>query len=86
MPLKTRQVAKLLGVNYYSLVALFRSGKCDPPEKDASGDFVWTEADIGRAHAALKIDLRRKFDRQKNQAPPVPTPRGIVSKEVAGRA
>jgi hypothetical protein len=73
-------------VNYYSLVGLFRSGKCDPPQKDASGDFVWTEADIERARAALRIDLRRKVDRQKNRARPVPTPRGLVSKEVAGRA
>jgi hypothetical protein len=59
-PLKTRQAAKFLGVSYWRLVAQIRGDKLDPPVKDASGDFVWSDADLARARQALATDRRRK--------------------------
>lgn len=59
---KTREILHELGAGatYHRLVAALRSGKIAPPEKDASGDFTWSQADVERARQALATDLRRK--------------------------
>jgi len=60
MPLhKTTSVARQLGVPYWRLFDLLRSGLLTPPEKDTSGDYVWTDADIERARAALEARRQR---------------------------
>jgi DNA-binding transcriptional MerR regulator len=50
---KSREVAKRLGITYRVLFEMLRRGRLDPPAKDSSGDYVWTEADVERAQAAL---------------------------------
>jgi hypothetical protein len=51
--LKTSEVVRHLGTNLSRIQYLLRHGKIAPPGKDASGDFVWTSADIDAARAAL---------------------------------
>jgi hypothetical protein len=50
---KTTAAAQELGVPYWRLIGLMRYGKITPPGRDTSGDFVWTDADMARARAAL---------------------------------
>jgi hypothetical protein len=50
---KTTAAARQLGINYTRLINLIRYGKLDPPGKDSSGDYVWTQADMERARLAL---------------------------------
>ena len=50
---KTTAAAQELGVPYWRLIGLMRYGKITPPSRDTSGDFVWTDADMARARAAL---------------------------------
>jgi hypothetical protein len=60
-PVKTPIAARVLRVTYYRLIALINRNTLDPPpEKDTSGDYLWTEADIERARFELSIDRRRK--------------------------
>ena len=56
--LKTPVVADLLGIGYYQLIGLLRSRRLTPPEKDTSGDYVWTEEDVERARQALTSGRR----------------------------
>jgi hypothetical protein len=56
---KTAGVARLLDTPYHRLWNLIRSGRLTPPPKDSSGDYVWTDTDVERARAALRIDRRR---------------------------
>jgi hypothetical protein len=58
--LKSRAAAQALGITYYQLFELIRSGKLTPPVKDASGDYVWNAKDLGRARRALKPGRRRR--------------------------
>jgi hypothetical protein len=51
--LKSSAAARALGVPYYRLFELIRSGKLPPPPKDTSGDYVWSEQDIEAARRAL---------------------------------
>jgi hypothetical protein len=51
--LKTPGVCRELSCTYSLLANLMRSGRLAPPQKDSSGDFVWTPADVERARAAL---------------------------------
>jgi hypothetical protein len=60
MPLKSRQAAARLKISYYRLISLLRSEKLPAPQKDASGDYIWTERDLENARRALDIDRRRK--------------------------
>jgi DNA-binding transcriptional MerR regulator len=71
--LKSPAVARLLGVNLPCLLSLPRTGRMAPPQKDSSGHYVWTDADIDRARQALAIDRRRK------------QPRSISDTHAAGR-
>ena len=56
---KSRAVADQLGVSYWRLFGLLRSGRIAPPGKDSSGDFVWLPEDVERARAALGAGGRR---------------------------
>jgi hypothetical protein len=58
--MKTPLVAKLLAVNYPLVRSLIRDGRMEAPPKDTSGHYLWSESDIERARAALKVDRRRK--------------------------
>jgi hypothetical protein len=51
--LKTPAAARELGVPYSHLVSLLRYGKVVPPQKDSSGDYLWSEADLSAARRAL---------------------------------
>jgi hypothetical protein len=57
---KTPVAARELGVPYYVLTGLLRYGKIDPPGRDSSGDFLWTDADIERARQILADRRQRK--------------------------
>lgn len=54
LPLKTPQVAALLGCEYHQLFSLIRRHKIKAPARDAGGiDYLWSEADVDAARAAL---------------------------------
>jgi hypothetical protein len=55
---KTPVAARELGVTYHQLIGLLRFSKIDPPPRDSSGDYVWSDADLERARRALAV-LRR---------------------------
>jgi hypothetical protein len=50
---KTPVAADLIPCTYTQLVGLLRYRKIEPPQRDSSGDFIWTEADLDRARKAL---------------------------------
>jgi hypothetical protein len=54
---KTPAVADLIGVSYYRLIGLLRSRRLAPPQKDTSGDYIWTPEDIEGARKALSGHL-----------------------------
>jgi hypothetical protein len=59
--LKTPEASRALGVTYHRLVGLLRFRKIDPlPEKDSSGDYVWTRDDLDRARRALRPQRERQ--------------------------
>jgi hypothetical protein len=37
-----------------------RYGKLEPPQRDTSGDFIWTDADLERARKALSLPRGRR--------------------------
>jgi hypothetical protein len=57
--LKSSGLAQELGIPYTHLFSLLRTGRLERPEKDSSGDYLWTAADINRARRALACDRRR---------------------------
>jgi hypothetical protein len=59
---KTPAAARELNVPYHSLINLIRYGKITPPERDTSGDYVWTDADLARARQALAAARRKKAE------------------------
>ena len=61
---KTCEAARELGVTREKLTGLLRRGRIEPPEKDISGDYWWSDADLERARQALAVDLRRKGARR----------------------
>jgi hypothetical protein len=64
LPIKTTAAVAALGTTYHRLIGLIRFGKIGPPEKDISGDYLWTPGDLERARQALAIDLRLKAHRR----------------------
>lgn len=62
MHLKSREVVILLDTTYWRLVSVLRSGKMPQPQKDVSGDFVWSKRDIANARKALQMDRRKASD------------------------
>lgn len=61
MRYKTPVAADRVPTSYHQLINLVRFRRIPAPEKDSSGDYSWTEADIGRARQAL---ARRGRQRQ----------------------
>jgi hypothetical protein len=57
---KSTVAAHELGISYHRLISLLRSEKLSRPQKDSSGDYVWTEQDLAAARQALAVDRRRK--------------------------
>ena len=51
--MKTIEVAELLAVPFYALTYLIRLRKVSP-QKDISGDFVWSSQDIAAARQVLQ--------------------------------
>jgi hypothetical protein len=52
--LKTPAAARHLGVTYHRLIGLIRFDRISPiPQRDSSGDYVWTADDLARAREAL---------------------------------
>ncbi len=47
---KTPAAARKVGISYTRLIGLMRYDKVAPPERDTSGDFVWTDADLLAAY------------------------------------
>ena len=58
--LKSVMAARELGIPYSHLASLLRSGKFPPPQKDSSGDFLWSPQDLEAARRAMALDRRRK--------------------------
>lgn len=61
---KSPMAAKELGISFYHLHGLLRSDKITPPQKDSSGDYIWTDADVEGARKVLEEIARRKASRQ----------------------
>src|SRR4051812_2214969 len=57
---KTPVAARELQVSYGQLMNLLRFNKMRPPERDSSGDYVWSESDLARARAALATVRKRR--------------------------
>ena len=53
MYLKTTQVSRSLDIPYHRLINLIRYDLINPPTKDYSGDFLWSESDVEAARVAL---------------------------------
>jgi DNA-binding transcriptional MerR regulator len=60
MILKTTAVADLLGVRYANLFYLVRERLIPIPQKDSSGDLVWSEDDVEAARQVLARMARRR--------------------------
>ena len=65
---KSRDVADHLGISYYALFELLRGRHLTPPEKDSSGDYVWTEEDVERARQALVSRRHKPRNRPRQEA------------------
>jgi hypothetical protein len=63
--LKTPAAADALGVGYWRLIGLLRSKRLPAPQKDSSGDYVWTPQDVERARQVLAV--RRVGGEQANE-------------------
>ena len=57
---KTVEVVRELGQPYYKVFGLIRYGLIRHPSKDASGDLLWTQADIEAARKALAARRKRR--------------------------
>jgi DNA-binding transcriptional MerR regulator len=44
----TQAARRLAGVSHHRLVHLIRVGQFEPPAKDETGRYTWTEADVER--------------------------------------
>jgi hypothetical protein len=57
---KTPIAARELGISYHRLSFLIRSGHIRAPEKDTSGDYWWTDADLDGVRQYLEARDRRR--------------------------
>jgi hypothetical protein len=57
---KTTIAARELGVSYHKLFSLIRCGHIPPPEKDSSGDYLWSDADLDGVRQYLEARDRRR--------------------------
>ena len=62
--LKTPLAAEHLGVSYHRLIGLLRFRKMEPPARDSSGDYVWTDSDLERARKALALSQTKTTEEQ----------------------
>jgi hypothetical protein len=60
---KTPIAARELGIPYHTLIGLLRYNKMAPPDRDSSGDYVWTEKDMERARKVLAAMHQRRGKR-----------------------
>jgi hypothetical protein len=60
MPIKTPQAARELHTSYTRLMSLLRYGQIEPPAKDSSGDYVWTDADLAAARRVIESRHERE--------------------------
>jgi hypothetical protein len=60
LPRKTAEVARAESVTYHKLHSLVRFNKIARPAMDSSGDFLWFEADVLAARAALAALAKRR--------------------------
>jgi len=74
---KTPTVADLLGISYWRLINLLRTRRLVPPQKDTSGDYVWTPEDVERARQVFAATPARdsRSAAQDGDAAPI-TPAG----------
>jgi hypothetical protein len=66
-PLKTVELAGLLGIPFYRISYLLRSGKIPRPGRDASGHLLWNDREIEQVRRALDRDRRTCPDRTEDQ-------------------
>jgi hypothetical protein len=60
---KTPVAARELGVPYWCLIGLLRYGKIDPPARDSSGDYLWSDDDLARARQVIEERRRKEVAR-----------------------
>lgn len=65
---KTATAARELGISYSRLHGLLRAEKMAAPQKDTSGDYVWTDEDLEAARRAMVLDYRRKVEGRTNSS------------------
>jgi hypothetical protein len=58
--LKSREVTALLKIPYSRLISILRSGKLPQPDKDVSGDLIWSPRDVANVRRALSTPKRRE--------------------------
>src|SRR5262249_43596193 len=59
---KPPAAAHELRTTYHRLIGLLRFQKIEPPERDSSGDYVWSASDLDRARAALQVSRKRQVE------------------------
>ncbi len=59
--MKTKDVAKQLGISYSRLINLIRCEKIEAPEKDSSADFVWSKQDVANAQKAMEDRIKKIY-------------------------
>jgi hypothetical protein len=57
---KTPVAARELGISYHQLIGLIRYDKIAPPDRDSSGDYLWSDADLERVRSTLATMRRSK--------------------------
>jgi hypothetical protein len=57
---KSPVAAREVGTTYVGLFNLIRHGKIAAPEKDSSGDYIWTEQNLAAARQALEARRQRR--------------------------
>jgi hypothetical protein len=62
LPLKTPAATRNLRVPYTALISLIRYGKIQHPQKDSSGDYIWTDRDLETARPVLADRCQRVHD------------------------
>jgi hypothetical protein len=52
--MSTMTLARSLGVSYWRLIGLLRSGQLCPPQKGSDGSYQWTPTDIKNVERLLR--------------------------------
>jgi hypothetical protein len=59
---KTPQACRMLGRTYNQIMTAIRHGHIEPPPKDSSGDYIWTDETIESVRQVL--DARPRWQRR----------------------